>query len=534
MDAIRIENLRSLTDTGFVELKPLTLLVGENSSGKSSFLRFFPLLRQSLEDRGPDPISWYGRLVDFGSFEEAVERKSGNEEITFHFRMGPEAFHHRVIRLPPIDDITLLPPCGKTVSCTLRIGYNKIQERGFIKACLFSFENYKINIEFEENRKIKVFQVNAFDALGDIDKEIFYMKSGHILPYAKSARNDFYHESDYHIDSYLFNLIVSEIKKHIKPPKNKNSIRSAVYGFKIETSDASDVLIDSVKRDSSIQWKPHVCNWTTDNSDFKLLRDRMLAFDIINSLNDLDNYVYNFFLDVRYIAPMRATAERYYRVQNMVLNEVDSQGQNLAMIMKNLSSSDQKKFQNWTKEHFGFFLQADLSGGHVSLNVADTSGEIFNLMDMGFGYSQIFPILLQLWFLITETPPTPIYDYSEDEPDWTPIYIPDSPLIFAIEQPELHLHPALQAKLADVFIAAIKLARENNIDLRLIIETHSEVIINRVGHRIAYKELDNEDVNVVLFEKEPAALSTKVSFSAYDKDGFLTNWPMGFLEPDMI
>jgi len=48
MDAIRIENLRSLTDTGFVELKPLILLVGQNSSGKSSFLRFFPLLRQSI------------------------------------------------------------------------------------------------------------------------------------------------------------------------------------------------------------------------------------------------------------------------------------------------------------------------------------------------------------------------------------------------------------------------------------------------------------------------------------------------------
>lgn len=109
-----------------------------------------------------------------------------------------------------------------------------------------------------------------------------------------------------------------------------------------------------------------------------------------------------------------------------------------------------------------------------------------------------------------------------------------SPLIFAIEQPELHLHPGLQAKLADVFIAAVELARENKIDLRLIIETHSEVIINRIGHRIANKELNSKDVNVVLFEKEPAALSTKVSFSDYDEDGFLTNWPIGFLEPDII
>ena len=44
MDRIRLQNFRSLQDTGEIEIKPLTLLVGKNSSGKSSFLRFFPLI----------------------------------------------------------------------------------------------------------------------------------------------------------------------------------------------------------------------------------------------------------------------------------------------------------------------------------------------------------------------------------------------------------------------------------------------------------------------------------------------------------
>lgn len=329
------------------------------------------------------------------------------------------------------------------------------------------------------------------------------------------------------LDSYLFNLVMSELEKHVSFQKKDESIDFIRFLILSAVTKSSDSVIRLMKDSSFIKLKPHVYNWTTDNNDFKLLKYRIIAFDTISFLKALDIFVYNSFLNVRYIAPMRATAERYYRVRNMALDEVEPQGQNLAMIMKNLSSSEQENFQNWTKEHFGFFLQADFSGTHVSLNVADTSGETFNLADMGFGYSQIFPILLQLWFLITETRSSPIYFEGNS-------WISKLCLIFAIEQPELHLHPALQAKLADVFIAAIKLARENNIDLRLIIETHSEVIINRVGHRIAYEELDNEDVNVVLFEKEPAALSTKVSFSAYDKDGFLTNWPMGFLEPDMI
>jgi len=38
----------------------------------------------------------------------------------------------------------------------------------------------------------------------------------------------------------------------------------------------------------------------------------------------------------------------------------------------------------------------------------------------------------------------------------------------------------------------------------------------------------------VLFEKEPFELTTKVSISGYDENGFLKNWPLGFLEPDMI
>ena len=63
MDAIRIENLRCLADTGLIDIKPITLLVGANSSGKSTFLRAFPLLRQSIMAsvglHSREPILWY-------------------------------------------------------------------------------------------------------------------------------------------------------------------------------------------------------------------------------------------------------------------------------------------------------------------------------------------------------------------------------------------------------------------------------------------------------------------------------------------
>ena len=51
MNAIRLRNYRCFEDTGLIELKRINLLVGANSSGKSSFLKFFPLLKQSLNIR---------------------------------------------------------------------------------------------------------------------------------------------------------------------------------------------------------------------------------------------------------------------------------------------------------------------------------------------------------------------------------------------------------------------------------------------------------------------------------------------------
>ena len=67
MDSIRVERLRCLAYTGDIKIKPLTILLGQNSSGKSSFLRVFPLLKQSIESRTSGPILWSGRLVDFGN-----------------------------------------------------------------------------------------------------------------------------------------------------------------------------------------------------------------------------------------------------------------------------------------------------------------------------------------------------------------------------------------------------------------------------------------------------------------------------------
>ena len=60
VEEIHLHNFRSLKDTGLQKLAPITLLIGENSSCKSSFLRVFPLIKKSINKRTSGPIFMVG------------------------------------------------------------------------------------------------------------------------------------------------------------------------------------------------------------------------------------------------------------------------------------------------------------------------------------------------------------------------------------------------------------------------------------------------------------------------------------------
>lgn len=105
------------------------------------------------------------------------------------------------------------------------------------------------------------------------------------------------------------------------------------------------------------------------------------------------------------------------------------------------------------------------------------------------------------------------------------------PITFAIEQPELHLHPALQAKLVDVIV---NIMQNSDNDIRFIIETHSETIINRLGNLIYKEKLNKDQVGVLIFNKELGDDDTTVQFGNYDEEGYLENWPAGFFEPEEV
>jgi len=119
--------------------------------------------------------------------------------------------------------------------------------------------------------------------------------------------------------------------------------------------------------------------------------------------------------------------------------------------------------------------------------------------DVGTGISQVLPVLVAA--------------YGSKEQ------------IIAVEQPEIHLHPALQAELGDVFIESALGERGNT----FILETHSEHLILRMLRRVREKKVSPADMCVLFVE--PTNHGSQIMELEYDEDGdFIDEWPGGFFE----
>lgn len=515
MDAIRVMNLRNLEDTGFISIKPLTILIGQNSSGKSTFLRTLPLFRQSVEERITGPLLWYGRYVDFGSYLESANKFSLNKDMCFGFRfvLSPELIRYRTPYQDLFDKRLLQSAHIETL---ITLSYKQpIDEDDVSNICYVS----RIDISINDKQEHYILQIDSDGKICSLEMNDEIINVSNVNPYVST------------------NILVPTIRfEEIYDPEiiNRESIERAVIKAQKEPKifyltrffDALsnmdyEMLGYYSKHLYKLFKKTDVMEIISDAKieltpvQIEKLTNQMQLAKLIMILRDNQKYFYSFAKNCTYIAPVRATAERFYRLQNLSVDDVDFQGKNLAVLFQSLNPPEQEEFNRWIVKYFNFHTYAKMEGGQLSIFIKEGDSNL-NLADTGFGYSQLLPIITQLWLHAAKKKS-----------------MHNLPFTFSIEQPELHLHPRMQARLADALVDAVTMSHKEKIKLRLIIETHSETIVNRLGHRIMRGNIKPEDINIVIFDRVLPDQSTKVSISKFDDNGFLNNWPYGFFEPDI-
>jgi predicted ATPase len=226
---------------------------------------------------------------------------------------------------------------------------------------------------------------------------------------------------------------------------------------------------------------------------------------------------------INYVSPLRAHPKRYYFLDkaniNTVLDTLD--GNSLTEILKE-NSIVRNKVNTWLKT---FGLQVDVSTLQDvihKLKIHQYSLDL-DITDVGFGISQVLPVIVQ-GFLS--------FDNS----------------LTMIEQPEIHLHPKMQAELADLFIditgkTIIKKGLFKRFPLSqpkkyLLIETHSEYLLRRLRRRISEGEISAQDVAIYyIIPPEDKYSSAIIQEKKVSETGFF-EYPKDFmdkeLEQDMI
>lgn len=225
-------------------------------------------------------------------------------------------------------------------------------------------------------------------------------------------------------------------------------------------------------------------------------------YDLI--VDDLENYLY-------FLSAKRGTHERTEAVDDRFLRkprDVGIFGELTIPVLAHIQHDDEyseamEKIHYWLKR-FGLtksvarIVEGVKKPGY-SLEVTNMMTQVHsNIVDIGFGLNQLFPVIVQCFFAPKES-------------------------LIVIEQPEAHLHPRAQADLADFLIDVV------NYGNGVIVETHSEHLLLRLQTRLAERKITPKKVNIYYFEQSKEG--TKISNIKIDEQGyFVEPIPEGFFE----
>ncbi len=492
MLSYRIGNIKSFVDSKEIEVKPITIFVGRNSCGKSSLVRFPAVLAQTAIDDGIGPIKFFGKMVDYGNYEDVLHHGSSTKmSFDMTYRIDSRAQVRNQKEYSFVRKIFDVMADDREI--TLRVTLDKPNKRLSVdKLELFTDDKCLYQICRSENNTY-TFHVNYSYVNGKYICAPFYVRTAQV-----------------------------SFEKFI-PYFDRNEILKNVY---------EDVLHENM---TSETWERFITSFyrkTPLNGESEISDKESLVMDRWSQLHyyaDLMHVIYDCYIteskNTRYIGPFRADPARIYRDQESVNTSVGVHGENTSNeLIRDFRKKDAvliKTISEWTKRVLGYEITIrEVSNGLFQVMLRNENGIETNLIDNGYGISQVLPIITQVIGITTQIP---IAETGSRYPE----------RMLLLEQPEIHLHPAAQSELADLFAeCALSGQTKHGYVNKLLIETHSEHLIRKLQILIASKdsELTKDMVAVYYVDKDENGEAYIEEMKILDNGKFETEWPSGFFD----
>jgi len=214
------------------------------------------------------------------------------------------------------------------------------------------------------------------------------------------------------------------------------------------------------------------------------------------------------------LSPFRDQPQRTYLFTGEAASRVGRTGTNgVSMLVNDASQRGRRrdflidKISEWLRESgIGTALVLrPLTDRHFEICIRDLDGRQHNICDVGFGCSQVLPVLIGALNAFSDS----------GSPSF--LYAP----IFVVQEPEIHLHPNAQATIGSFFVS---LAQKRG---QIFVETHSDTMVLRIAHHVASGQLKPEDVAIFFFSNDERGKHVaRLHFDS--RASFSPIWPGGF------
>ncbi len=536
LKSISLENFKAFGQRTRVSLAPITLIYGQNSSGKSSILQSLNLLKQTCESHDANALLLprsEGGLADLGSFHELLFDHDQSRSLKIRIDS-------------PLQDLRRLKGVGQPGDLRHSVGLELVYSRKSVKEEI-SLDSVHL---YDDGEDQPLASYEKLDSPRQVQLADFGLFSRYRLRDRRQLRqmkcvscssDSSYWEAAYEsMQSQKQSLI--DCFNQVLETGALDQPRSASEGRYLE--ERAEIERNGGSR-RTISLRSFV-SFLTSELSFDDFRNRM-AKDQIGQLlavegfipigsrfeeghvyrvvaevlrrsrsspgrvTDLGNVavfagqlIERSLLNLFPLGPFRKPPARWYVFSGTTPQDVGLDGQSLPdLIFRNEEIRNQAN--EWLNRlDIGYELNARSVGAPGSdlfeLRLRDTRRKNrveVSLTDVGFGISQILPLIVQSVAATNQT--------------------------ITIEQPEVHIHPKLQADLGDLLIESIKKPRQN----QFLIETHSEHLALRLQRRIREKQLSPKDVSILYVSRSENG--SKVIRLRLDEEGrFIDGFPGGF------